>query len=265
MKPLLAAVSFSTRPLLAAVSFITRPLLAAISFLTRIPVGRIASFEWADVARGAGWFPLVGAALGASLAMVAFLLREHLPPALIAALMIVWEVLLTGALHFDALADMADGFGGGRTAEDVLRIMRDHAIGSYGGIALAMLVALKVAAYAILMQRAVWMGLIAAPALGRWPILLLTAMLPYARKDPAKPQLAGRWSLLWGTLTIATGLAVARSLRGAAAAVLVLAVTFAFGRYCRKRIGGITGDTIGANVEISECAALLAFVWSAAR
>lgn len=242
-----------------------RSFLTAVSFLTRIPVGRFLSAEWAGVARAAGWFPLVGALLGAAGGFFGLTVRGHLPPAVVAALMVLLEVLLTGALHFDALADMADGFGGGRTAEDVLRIMRDHAIGSYGGTALAILIAIKVTAYAALLERASFMyAAIAAPALGRWSILLLSNMLPYVRPSASKTERIGRSALLWGTLTVAVGLLATRSIKCTIAAVLVLIVTLCFGRYCRKRIGGITGDTTGANVEISQIAVLLVFVWMVA-
>jgi adenosylcobinamide-GDP ribazoletransferase len=239
--------------------------LAAVSFLTRIPVGRILSIEWADVAHAAGWFPLVGALLGLACASLGILARGHLPPFVVAVLMVLLEVLLTGALHFDAMADMADGFGGGRTRDDVLRIMRDHAIGSYGGTALAILIALKVAAYAALLERASFLyAAVAAPALGRWSILLLTAMQRNARADRAMAERIGRGALVWGTVMVAAGLAAARSVEGAIGAVVVLLVTFCFGRYCRRRIGGITGDTTGANVEISQSAVLLTFVWMTA-
>ena len=82
-----------------------------------------------------GWFPLVGALLGAIYSLAAALLKGHLPASVIAVLIVLLDALLTGALHFDGLADTADGFGGGATREDILRIMRDHAIGTYGGVA----------------------------------------------------------------------------------------------------------------------------------
>jgi adenosylcobinamide-GDP ribazoletransferase len=241
-----------------------RSFLAAVAFLTRIPVGRFASVDWADVARAGGWFPFVGALLGATGVLFAFLVHEHLPAAVVAVLMVLLEVLLTGALHFDALADMADGFGGGNTREDVLRIMRDHAIGSYGGTALVLLIALKVTVYAALLQHNSWIyAAIAAPTLGRWSILLLTNMQPQARPAPSPVDRMGKQALLWGTLTVVAGLLATRSLEATIAAVLVPLATLCFGRYCRHRIGGITGDTTGANVELSQSAVLLVFLWMA--
>ena len=239
-----------------------RSLAAAVSFLTRLPVGRFVAFDLAAVARSAGWFPLVGILIGAICAGVGFLLREHLPSALVAVVLVTLDALLTGALHFDGLADTADGFGGGKNREDVLRIMRDHAIGSYGGTALALLVALKVAAYAALLNGDGWLpAILLTPAVGRWSILLLTAALPYARQSTSVVRDMGKSSLVWGTLILAVALMASRLWRAGAAAGAAVVVSACFGVYCRRRIGGITGDTLGANLQLCECAALVAFLW----
>lgn len=239
-----------------------KSLLAAISFLTRIPVGS-AEFDASEVARAAGWFPLVGAMLGTVAAGLAFVLKPHLPMAAIAVLLVLFDALVTGALHYDGLADTADGFGGGKNREDILRIMRDHAIGSYGGVALAILVALKAVAYFAVLTRPEWIVvLIVTPALGRWSILLLTAALPYARPSPSPVDEMGKGPLVLGTLIVAVTLPASVSVRPWIAAAVVIAMTAMFGSYCRRKIGGITGDTLGANLQICECAALLTFLWT---
>ena len=239
-----------------------KSLAAAISFLTRLPVGRIIAFDATDVARSAAWFPLVGALIGSICAAAAYLLRPHLPPALVAVLLIVLDALLTGALHFDGLADTADGLGGGRDRDHILRIMRDHAIGSYGGTALVLLIVLKAAAYNILLFTDKGLTAIAiAPAIGRWSILLLTASLPYARETKSVVSEMGKSAALWGTLLLTAILTASRSWHAAIAAAASILVSAAFGLYCRRKIGGITGDTLGANVQLCECAALLVFLW----
>lgn len=233
-----------------------KSLLAALSFLTRIPAG---SFDGADVARSAGWFPLIGVALGAMYGGAAALLRGHLPLAVVAVALVALDAVLTGALHFDGLADTADGFGGGKDREDVLRIMRDHSIGSYGGVALVLAIGLKGAAYSALLGRERWFEAIVLTAtLGRWSMLLPAATLPYARKSASVIQGMGKAALAGGTITM---LGVVIFWRAWAAAVVVLVVTIGFGLYCRRRIGGITGDTLGANLELCECAALVALLW----
>jgi len=106
--------------------------------------------------------------------------------------------------------------------------------------------------------------LILTPALGRWSILLLTATLPYARKtgQEAYPTFGmGKRALFWGTVAMAAALIAGRSGRAWIAAAVVVAVTAGFGSFCRRRIAGITGDTLGANVQLCESAALIAFLW----
>jgi adenosylcobinamide-GDP ribazoletransferase len=240
-----------------------KSLLAAIAFLTRVPVEKIATADAGDVARSAGWFPFVGILLGAIYCLAGAVLKDHLPLGAVAVLLVALDAAATGALHFDALADAADGFGGGKTREDVLRIMRDHAIGSYGGVALVLLVALKISAYAALLDRGDWLtALLLTPALGRWSMLLLTAALPYARPSGSVIDGMGKRSLVWGTAIVFVALAVARSARAWIALAPVLVVTAAFGLYCRRRISGITGDTLGANLQLCESAALLTFLWT---
>jgi len=183
----------------------------------------------------------------------------------VAVLLVILDAIATGALHFDGLADTADGFGGGKGREDILRIMRDHAIGSYGGLAITSVMVLKVTAYTALLNRSNWVvGLILTPAMGRWAILLLTATLPYARQTRSVTEGMGKGSLTLGTLSMLLASIASRSLRACIALLVIIAVTAVFGVYCRRRIGGITGDTLGANLELCESAALLTFLWRAA-
>lgn len=208
------------------------------------------------------WFPLIGFLLGAIYSLFALLLRGHLPSLVLAVLLVLLDAMATGALHFDALADTADGFGGGRERDDVLRIMRDHAIGSYGGSALALVVVLKVTVYAALLERTNWItALILAPGLARWSILLLTAALPYARPGASVIGSMRKSSLIWGTGTVLLATAAVRSARSWVALTTVVFTSVLFGLYCRRRIGGVTGDMLGANVELCESAALISFLW----
>lgn len=241
---------------------------AAIGFLTRLPVGRNSDFDEKDVARSARWFPLVGALLGGIALAALWLLSQVFPAGVTAILIVAIEAALTGAMHFDGLADTADGFGGGRARADVLRIMRDHAIGSYGAIALVLVIALKIATIATLTaSRYAVSGMILTPVLGRWSAVLLSATQAYARPpehdgpnsvgSPAR--FVGRRELTIATLTAVTlAVAVGRWF-GGAALLMVAVASICWGWCCRRRIGGVTGDTLGAGIEISECAVLLLF------
>jgi len=240
-----------------------RAILTAFAFLTRIPVPGAASFDGEDVARSAGWFPLVGLFLGVVYGLASWLMRNHLPSVVIGVLLVLLDVIFTGALHFDGLADTADGFGGGKSIEDTLRIMRDHVIGSYGGVALVLVVALKVAAYSEILQGSYWIpALVLTPALGRWSILLMTAALPYARQSASAIQGMGIRSLVWGSVVMLGALGAAMSARAWISMGVVVLVSACFGFYCKRQIKGITGDTLGANLQLCESAALLVYLWT---
>ena len=230
-------------------------LLAAIAFLTRVPIRR--EFSTEAVARAAGWFPLIGGLLGLLYGAVWFGAVRVVPPYVAAVLVLIAEALVTGALHFDGLADMTDGFGGGRTRDDVLRIMRDHAIGTYGATALLLMLLLSAACLVALrapLRVAGWLA--AGGAFGRWAILLLSRALPYARPNPAISSGIGTRELVIGTLTVcATGFLLQWGALAAAAVTLVL--TLALGAFYRRRIGGVTGDTLGATSQICQTAVLL--------
>jgi adenosylcobinamide-GDP ribazoletransferase len=236
-------------------------LFAAIAFLTRLPVGRRAAFDAGAVARSMRWFPLIGALLGAISVAALRLLTPLFPPLVVAVLLAGLDALLTGCLHLDGLADTADGFGGGSKREDVLRIIRDHAIGSYGAVALIVAIGLRIVALAALIDaRRVVAALLLAPAIGRWTAPLLSATQPYAREGAGSPAREVGWTeLAIATLTAVAIVAAVDWRRGFAAFVLTAAGAAAWAWICRRRIGGVTGDTLGAAVEASECLTLLVF------
>lgn len=241
---------------------------AAIGFLTRLPTVRNTGFDGKDVARSARWFPLVGGLLGGISVAALWLLSRVFPPLVTAVLIVAIDAALTGAMHFDGLADTADGFGGGHTRADVLRIMRDHAIGSYGAIALVLVIALKIATIATLAaSRYAVPGLLLAPALGRWSAVILSATESYARPPEddgpysvgSPTRFVDRRELIIATVTAVTFAVAVGRWFGAAALMLVAVASIYWGWRCRRRIGGVTGDTLGAGVEISECLVLLLF------
>jgi adenosylcobinamide-GDP ribazoletransferase len=238
--------------------------LTALAFLTRIPV-RNATCTPEAIGRSAAMFPVVGALVGTVEVLVLWMCRRAMPPTLTATLIVLTGIVLTGALHLDGLADMADGFGGGGTREDVLRIMRDHQIGTYGAIALIATLLLQISAIASLIERDVAARfLVVAPAASRWAIVLLGRRLPYARPDAG----LGRaltdhvrdrevWESTALALAITAGLARGS---GIVSLALTLALTVGVGFVCWRRIGGVTGDTLGANAVLCETMILMAAV-----
>src|SRR5919106_3517129 len=122
-----------------------RAAAAAVAFLTIVPIGRRVDLDGEDVARGSVFFPLVGAAIGGAVGLSAVALDDVLPALVAAALAVALEAIVTGVIHVDALADVADGLGGA-TRERALAIMRDPRIGSFGTVAVLLDLFVKVAA-----------------------------------------------------------------------------------------------------------------------
>src|SRR5689334_12259562 len=219
---------------------VARAAVAAITFLTRFPIGRLVATEADDVARGAPFFPVVGAAVGAAGAGAALLLQPPLSPFLAAALATALIVALTGAFHLDGLADTLDATGG-MTRERSLEIMRDSRIGSFGAAALALALVIRVAAVAQLLSAGGVLGaMIAAGAVSRGAAVALAGAVPYARGRGGV--LTGRLGL-WGVPVAAVIVLAAMRLDGlvvlgaGAAAAIVLGLVF------RAWLGGVTGDT----------------------
>jgi len=241
-----------------------RELAAALTWLTRIPAWRLASGEPVPIARALWAFPLVGALVGAVGAAV-FALCSRVP-ALAATLAVAATVLVTGALHEDGLADTADGLGGGHSRERALEIMRDSRIGAYGALTLMLTLAVRIISVATIADPAeAAAALVAAASLGRACILPLVLLLLPARVDGMAATLRERHSA-----DIAIGLVIAAAIVGVAlrrpalpACAAALAATGLLGLAAHRRLGGYTGDVLGACAAFAEAAALAAIAITA--
>jgi adenosylcobinamide-GDP ribazoletransferase len=239
----------------------------AFSFLTLFPVPsrRLASVTPPDLARSFAVFPLVGLSLGGILLLIARLLHNVGSPLLTAALLTALLSLLTRALHLDGLADVADGFGGGYTAERRLEIMKDSRTGSFGVVALFVVLAVKTSAIEVLLSRQSWAFLPLAPVLGRFAMVAVAYKSRYARKEGGLGRSfvdhISAFQILAASVT--TGLC-ALLIAGIPSLAPVLAVLCCVGlvRFLSNRmIGGVTGDVLGAVNEIAETAAWTVFAF----
>src|SRR6266481_4160771 len=157
--------------------------LSAIQFLTRLPVPHLDGFQANWLAQSARFFPLVGALVGSIGVGVWWLGSMYLPPAVAVGLMMSASLLLTGAFHEDGFADVCDGFGGGRTRDAVLAIMKDSRVGAYGSIGIAMMLGLK---WSILVSHppaTLPSMVIGAHVVSRWCAISLIWRLRYVRTD----------------------------------------------------------------------------------
>jgi adenosylcobinamide-GDP ribazoletransferase len=236
-----------------------RGAAAAIAFLTRLPVGRVVPVDGSDLARGVVVFPVVGAAIGAACAGFGVLLAQGLSHAVAGSLALAASLVLTGALHADALADTADALGG-RSAEEALTIMRDPRVGSYGVAALTVALIIEASALASLVAERRIAEVATAFALSRAVAPSIAAALPYARPGTGLARsLAGSRSR--ACVAIAVTALVATALRPNGAWTLVgstLACAFVATLLFRARFGGMTGDTLGSAIVLTEVACLVA-------
>jgi len=229
----------------------------AVQFLTVLPIraGDV------SLAGSAVFFPLVGAALGASASSVYLLLARLLPTPLASILAILFLVLATGGLHEDGLADVADAFRAGRTPEKIFAIMKDSRVGTFGALALTFSILIRWQALNALGAPST-IALIVSEALPRTALVVLSHI--------AKPAGSGLGSALGtGLSRNVTLVAAAQGIALACLAGPWLAATLLAGTagliwmarsYFHRRIGGVTGDCLGATGQLVECYCLLTFV-----
>jgi adenosylcobinamide-GDP ribazoletransferase len=244
---------------LALVSDVT----AALGLLSRLPVEVNHQAAQARSAASAWAYPIVGLILGA-LAVFAGLIAQLLgmPDLGIAAIILTTLIMLTGAMHEDGLADTADGFWGGYTQERRLEIMKDSHLGTYGTLALMISVLLRFGLiFMLVSQGSAWV-LLAICALSRAPMVLIMSRMPAARRDGLSQQV-GRPRIETALLAALIALCIGFVLMGGALVhgVLLAGLAVAGLAYCAlNKIGGQTGDILGASQQLTEIAFLAAAV-----
>jgi len=231
-------------------------------FLTRLPLRHDAPVAKGDLAQALWAAPLVGALVGFAGAIVfAVALALHVPLLPAAVLTVATTTVLTGALHEDGLADVADGFGGGANRQRKLEIMRDSRIGTYGVVALILSFVLRVCAIAELADdQAVLAALIAAHAGGRAMIPLFMQIVPAARADGLAAD-AGMPSSPVSFAAVAIGAAAVLMALGVKAGLVTLVLLAGAGAFMAwlswRQIQGQTGDVLGALEQAGEMIVLL--------
>ncbi len=231
--------------------------LSAAQLLTRLPLPD-PGWEPGRLARAARHYPAVGFLLALPAAGLLLALNLWLQPAAAAGLALLLVVVLTGGLHEDGLADTADALGGHAPQDRALEIMRDSRIGTYGALALVFSLGLRWAALASLEPEAGALALLVALPAGRAGIALTLALGAYAREEGAAREAAGttRGEAGFAILTAACA-ALLCGAAGLLALALALALALLLLRFTTRRIGGYTGDTLGAAEQIGQTGALL--------
>ena len=233
-------------------------LLTALRFLTRIPVGEFPKDE-KKLGESLAYFPIVGLILGGILVLINWGFSIILAPLIADALTIVSSIILTGALHIDGFIDTIDGLAGGRSREEILKIMRDSRVGAFGMVGVVSLIMVKLVLLHEMPLAIKKEAILLFPVMGRWAMVIASSLSTYARKEgigKAFINYCGRKELVitsLSTLIITGGLL---KILGLELFFFILAITSLLTRFISKRIVGMTGDTLGAVNEIMEVGSL---------
>lgn len=243
--------------------------LAAFRFLTVLPIPGSLGTAAEDLPGATLYFPLVGLVIGAAAGACALLLTPIMPPLPTAVLLTMVLIAFSGALHLDGLADTADGFFSSRPRERMLEIMRDSRIGAMGVVALIMLLGLKISCLSSLNRIDLAKAVLLMPLAGRCAIPAMMALLPYARPAGGLGSLFytrdARFKALASMIFLLIVAGLLGGLKGLVSVVLVALIVALFSCYCQKKIGGATGDTLGAVCELCETGFALGFcltIWN---
>jgi adenosylcobinamide-GDP ribazoletransferase len=237
-------------------------LRLAVSFLTIIPVVDQRRASEDAVAASFAWFPFVGFALGAALAVEDWILAHVFAQVIRSVLIVLSLTVVTGAVHLDGLADTADALGAGRDRERALDILRDSRVGTFGASAIFFDLTLKILALSTLAGHRRYAALIVAPMLARWAMVLVARGLPYLRASGSGSTLLsdnklGARAALVAVFTIAAMLMLGAMRPIALATAVTIVIVLAMRLFYRRWLGGVTGDLIGACSEIVEIAVLV--------
>lgn len=230
----------------------------ALMFLTRLPVGRSLPFSEDLLNGSARYFPLVGLLVGLCGALVYGVSVLLVTPAVAVLLSMAATVLLTGCFHEDGFADVCDGFGGGWHRDQVLAIMKDSRVGSYATVGLFLLLMIKFSTLEALDNAAlVGPALVVGHALSRLLAVSYLIEYPYVRDaesskiKPLATQMSGN-ALRFAVVSVLPLLLLISMWQALLVGVILLLWRYGFGYYIHKRIGGYTGDCLGAAQQIAE-------------
>ena len=239
-----------------------KSLILMLQFFTRLPLPFEIQADAEDFNKGFIWFTAVGLVIGGLLALLCIALSPFVGTLLLAVILVLAEVLLTGGLHLDGLSDTFDGLYSNRDKERVLEIMKDSRIGANGALAMMSWLLLKIALLNELFQLTAvhapkttpWLVLLLMPVAAKSALALSCYLGPYARKEGMGHLFIGKVSViqLFPVLTLAAILHALLVPASLAVWAGILLLTLAYTHHVRKRIDGLTGDTLGAWHELSE-------------
>ena len=237
-----------------------KSFLTALKFLTVLPFGKKLEFQEKELAKSTGYFPLVGVLIGLLLVAVDFILSPFFSNSIVNLFILITLIVITGALHLDGFMDAVDGLFGGQDQDEKLRIMKDTQTGSFGIVALIVLLLLKFTLISELSGERIFpLILILMPALGRWSMVSAMPFYPYPRKKGTGSftKFVEKKDVLIATVIMFVLTIGLLRLEG----LILLFGTFIFmvliTQLISRKIGGMTGDTYGALNEVIEVVILI--------
>jgi adenosylcobinamide-GDP ribazoletransferase len=232
-----------------------RRFLLALQFLTIFPVGKIGYPEPEELGRSMAFFPLVGALQGVILVTADYLLLKVLPVSVTSGLLLIILLFTNGGLHLDGFVDTVDGFAGGASSEERLRLMRDSQTGALGVVFVVALLLLKFLCIEAVPMEARGVAVFLFPIAGRWAMVPMASWADYARKEEGLGKaFAGGDSVTLFTASAITALFlfVLLGLWGLFILAILALLTYAITNFFKIKLGGVTGDVFGFHSEVVE-------------
>jgi adenosylcobinamide-GDP ribazoletransferase len=231
--------------------------------MTRIPVNMSLPCENEDFRRGTMFMPLIGLIIGIIQWGIFYLSIKVLPLGIVAVLVVLSGILVTGALHLDGLGDSCDGIFAFKGKDKIIEIMKDSRIGTYACIAIIFDILIKIFTFAAIPNIKASMIIIATPIIGRTSLVFLFYIGRCAKSTGSGNLFIGNVGKKQIITALSIGIALVIFLIGITKGSILIAValifTMGFNKYCNDKIGGLTGDTLGANNELVEMIILIIF------
>jgi adenosylcobinamide-GDP ribazoletransferase len=240
-----------------------KSFFTAFSVLTVLPLNRRAGASEKDLARSVLFFPLVGFLIGGVLMVMTQWLLPILSPGVLAAVILLTTIVITGGLHLDGLADLCDGLAAGGSRDRMLSVMKDSHVGAFGVMGLVIVLILKYSLFFEVMTKGRLNSFLMMGLLSRWAMVLGMTFGRYARENGTAKPFIGQVS--WQRCIAATAIVIGFSWwvltgPGLLIVLLVLLSVLVFNQFLKSRVGGWTGDALGALNEVTEVVVLLCIV-----
>ncbi|WP_238882207.1 adenosylcobinamide-GDP ribazoletransferase [Clostridium sp. YIM B02551] len=234
-----------------------------LQFMTRIPININLKVERENFQKGVAFFPLVGLIVGVLEAAIFYIGSRVFPFNISIFITVISHVVITGAIHIDGLGDTIDGIFSGRSKEKILEIMKDSRVGTFGALGIIFLIVGKISTLSSINPIEVYKGIILAPIISRTLITLLMYKRKYAREKEGMGDLfigvLEKKNFVIALLTGITLISIIGRKKGVILLIICFFFTILFRNYIEKRIGGVTGDILGASVELNELLVFLIY------